>query len=104
MASGESVLLDASLSPLGRGRLLGDICRTSGWMAGRSAIAGHDGRSILGHLRIELAHNLRNEILHRLAHLDLDRMLIGVGLLQDCELAVEKAGRYKSPFACGEAL
>ena len=66
-------------------------------------IAGHDGRLILRHLQSELAQNLCNNVLHRPTHVDDDRILVGVGLLQDCEVMVEEPWQHGVFSACGEA-
>src|SRR5262249_12993565 len=57
------------------------------------AIARDDGKSILRQRGIELVHNHRDDVLHRSIHIDADRILVGIGPLQNCELAVEKGCR-----------
>ena len=76
------------------------------WLDGRdgrslSIIAGHDGRLSLEHIRAELAQNRSNDILNSSAHVDYDRMLVGVRLLQDREVTVEEV-REQGMFACGQ--
>src|SRR5262245_32896223 len=70
---------------------------------GRSIDASCDRRWIRGELWIELAQDVRNDILDRAADVDMDRIFVGVWLLQNVQLAVEKAGRPQWPFPLGEA-
>ena len=67
------------------------------------AIARDDRGSILGQRGIELVHNHRNNVLHWPAHVDADRILVGIRPLQNCELGVEKGCRRNMFFACGQA-
>src|SRR5262245_15972621 len=67
------------------------------------AMPGDDSRSILGHRGIKLMHNLCNDVLHQLIDADADRILVGVRLLQGCDLTIENGCRHKMPFACGQA-
>ncbi|MFZ0125120.1 MAG: hypothetical protein WAL48_13155 [Xanthobacteraceae bacterium] len=48
-------------------------------------------------------HELRNGVLNQPTDVDADRVFVEVGLLQDCELAVEEARRHKMLFAGGQA-
>ena len=66
-------------------------------------IAGHDSRWITGQLRIELAQNLSNDVLQSPTHVDEDWILVGVGLLQDCEVTVEEVCWHRILFACSQA-
>ena len=60
-------------------------------------------RAVLGQPRIQIAHNFGNDVIDRPSHVRVDRMLVGVGLLQRCQLAVEEACRHEVSFARGEA-
>jgi hypothetical protein len=55
-----------------------------------------------GHIRAEFVQNRSNDILNRPAHVDNDRMLVGVGLLQDREVTVKEAREHRMFFACDQ--
>ena len=71
-----------------------------GWCDSRSldAIAGRDSRLLLRPLLVELMQNLCNDVLRRPTHVDADRILLWVGLLQDREVTVEDAWLHRIPF------
>ena len=60
-------------------------------------------RAVLGQPLIQIAHNLGNDVIDRPSHVRVDRILVGAGLLQRCQLAVEEACRHEVSFARGEA-
>src|SRR5262245_52762848 len=68
-----------------------------------SGIALDLRRSTLALRAIELLHDLRNDVLHQPSYVDADRILVGIRLLQDRELAVENRARCKRLLACGQA-
>jgi hypothetical protein len=65
------------------------VCPLHARLDGRSLGPGRDDPSIRGQLPMEFAHDVRNDILDRATHVDVDRIFVGIRLLQDAQLAVE---------------
>ena len=89
------------------GRAIADQCII---LDGKRQVGAHgrsDAAARLGAARgqpgIQIAHNLGDDVIDRSSHVRVDRMLVGAGLLQRCQLAVEQACRHEVPFARGEA-
>src|SRR5262249_7950934 len=73
------------------------------WLDGTSFGPGPGDRLIRGKLQIELAQDVRNDVLDRATHVDMDRVFVGFRLFQDVQLSVEKAGWPEWLFASGQA-
>src|SRR5215468_6829856 len=78
------------------------VCPLHVRLDGSSRGAGGDDRLIRGALPVEFTQDIRNDLLDRGTHVDMDRAFVGLRLLQDIQLAVEKAGRPEWLFARGQ--